>query len=592
MVHLFLYPLLTISKISTTVSYRYKKFRRKFPFLIIRYTHTHTISTSNKCLLLAAVVDVVVVGAVMALFIDSTQATYWTIPDDKLIERRAATHARVTRTFRQRQRHLVSSSSSSPDNNHHHDDDDDDMPSIDDEATLRRFHEGRILRYVRRARLPDKVGLTAICYFKRFYVDRSVMEFNPSVIALSSVYAAAKVEEVYLPVTTLLCDYDMVVNGLTHAIAVKQPVVDKKNDNDNESIRVCKGAAVRVCEDALLQTELNFLQRLDFQMICYHALRSVGYVREVLLGLQQASKLWPVVDGNDNEDNDNDGKGPSVNDDGKIVKQVCRHANDLVVAVVPLTELILTQTPAIIALATVAVAAVDVGAEKHDDNINNDIDATATRRVVDAAAKGMRSVHDEVSRAVFALRVELRRMDAQREQARIRAVDGGEGSGSESREREREVEREMEMEIAAEIEQRRVRWALQRHDPMSPSFRAEDDVDDGDDEDGVRMGDMTAERRRDAAFDDTPYGGGGENERGGDERSGGRRLSISRSVSGVKRARGMEQDGDDDDDGRGGGSSSENEDEEDDNDNGQQVIEVDGMDEMHEMHSAKRARLR
>lgn len=551
----------------------------------------HTFCNKSTCLLLVAVVVVIVhvdvVVVVMALFIDSTQATYWTIPDDKLIERRAATHARITRILQRR--HLTSSRG----NNNN---DDNDIPSIDDEATLRRFHEGRILRYVRRARLPDKVGLTAICYFKRFYVDRSVMEFNPSVIALSSLYAAAKVEEVYLPVTTLLCDFDMVVNGLTHAVAVKQPVVNKtkkdEGEGESEDIRVCKGAAVRVCEDALLQTELNFLQRLDFQLICYHALRSVGYVRQVLLGLQQAGNLWSVDDDNDD---DNDEKGTSVKDDdggGKIVKQVCRHANDLVIAVVPLTELILTQTPAIIALATIAIAAVDIGAEKHDDD-NNNSDAIAARRVVDAAAKGMRSVHDEVSRAVFTIRVELQRMDAQREQARIaRTVDDDEGGGESN---SREMEREMEIEIAAEIESRRVRWALQRHDPMSPSFRAEDDVDDDEDNDGkVMMGEMTAERRRDAAFDDTPYGRGGDD---AEERSGGRRLmSISRTVSGVKRARGMEHDDDDDDDDRGGGgdssSSSENEEEDERNNNGlqqQQVIDVDAMDEA---HSAKRARLR
>lgn len=145
------------------------------------------------------------------------------------------------------------------------------------------------------------------------------------------------------------------------------------------------------------------------ELICYYALLLVGYVREALLSLQLAGKLWSVND-NDKDNNNNDGKdAPSVNKDEddvgrKIVKHLSRHSNDLVIAVILLTGTIMTKTPDIIALATIAITAVDIVTEKPYDD-NNNCDAIAALRVIDAASKGMCSMHDELSGALFTIRV-------------------------------------------------------------------------------------------------------------------------------------------------------------------------------------------
>lgn len=202
---------------------------------------------------------------------------------------------------------------------------------------LREHHERRILNFVFRADIPVKVGLTAVAFFKRFYVDRSVISYNPSVTALSALYTATKIEEYYLPVSDLICEFDLRVNGIKARTSLK----DQPYSEDN--------TAVRVSEDALLKIELNFLEQMRFCLKAFHPMRSLGVVREFL----RAAKSWPG--------------GEDKIGESKILRQVAEYAQALLSTVIPITDVSLTHVPGLIAVAAAVIAATDVKAEPDDD---------------------------------------------------------------------------------------------------------------------------------------------------------------------------------------------------------------------------------
>lgn len=357
----------------------------------------------------------------MALFIDSTQATHWTIPSDKLAERRASTNTRIQATLAKRA------------NVHRHDRDQadqHDMLSIDDEAAIRTYHERRILSFIRKTGLPDKVAATAVTYFKRFYVDRSVTEFNPSVIALSALYASGKVEEVYLPADRLVADFDILVNKIPRKQLEKEQQSRSDDDVINEAmLDAADGTAMRVSEDALLHTELAFLQRLQFHLVCYHGFRSLGALREVL----KTQNTWVSVDQSDVGDK-NKNETSSVKQENETLRRICRSAHKWLAWRLPLTELVLTETPAVIALAACAGSAADQGVEDGDDS--------SADSVVRAAAPGMDGVLAGVRTALWTMR-EMGDDD----------VDV------------------CDMDVIKGLERKRRRWQIQENDPVSQRFR-------------------------------------------------------------------------------------------------------------------------
>eukprot|EP01104_Vermistella_antarctica_P018468 TRINITY_DN6855_c0_g1_i2.p1 TRINITY_DN6855_c0_g1~~TRINITY_DN6855_c0_g1_i2.p1 ORF type:complete len:301 (+),score=76.52 TRINITY_DN6855_c0_g1_i2:26-904(+) len=65
----------------------------------------------------------------------------------------------------------------------------------DEETKLKRHHESKIQEICKKLGLPPKVHITAVCYFKRFYLRQHVYEWDPKHIMLSCIYLACKVEE-------------------------------------------------------------------------------------------------------------------------------------------------------------------------------------------------------------------------------------------------------------------------------------------------------------------------------------------------------------------------------------------------------------
>mmetsp|Transcript_19185 Transcript_19185/g.31403 ORF Transcript_19185/g.31403 Transcript_19185/m.31403 type:complete len:356 (-) Transcript_19185:180-1247(-) len=113
---------------------------------------------------------------------------------------------------------------------------------------LLKFHELKIREVCSVFKFPDIVHATAIVYFKRFYLSRSIIDYHPKQVMLTSIYIACKVEEINMPVD----DFVRPLNA--------DP-------------------------DQILQFELVFLDSIHFQLIVFHPYRP-------LLGLiQEAEEL-------------------------------------------------------------------------------------------------------------------------------------------------------------------------------------------------------------------------------------------------------------------------------------------------------------
>lgn len=324
--------------------------------------------------------------------------------------------------------------------------DDADSLTIDEEAILRSYHEERMLRFVSSIGLPEKVGATAVLYFKRFFVDRSVTEFNPSVIALSALYAAGKVEEVYLPADRLVVDFHSVVDSVKIDLLAEGSETATVGVSDQ--LDVANGTAMRVNADALLQTELDFLQLLQFHLVCYHGLRSVGVLREIL----RTARVWCDNEGAD-ENKEKSAK------ESEVLGRVCARAHNIVARKVLLTELPLTDTPAVIALAAVATAAVDEGVETDDDNA---VDAVLT-----AAAPKSKLPDNDSGGVVSAVRAAAWTIRETPNPATFNS-SGNEisSTGNESMGMDRQ-----RIEMLRQLEARRRRLQIRSNDPLSIEFK-------------------------------------------------------------------------------------------------------------------------
>ncbi|CAK9140578.1 unnamed protein product [Ilex paraguariensis] len=66
---------------------------------------------------------------------------------------------------------------------------------IEEEQHLREFYEFKIQDVCDAFKFPRKIQATALTYFKRFYLQWSVMEHHPKDIMLTCIYTACKAEE-------------------------------------------------------------------------------------------------------------------------------------------------------------------------------------------------------------------------------------------------------------------------------------------------------------------------------------------------------------------------------------------------------------
>ncbi|GLU09643.1 hypothetical protein SLE2022_264920 [Rubroshorea leprosula] len=67
--------------------------------------------------------------------------------------------------------------------------------NVEEEQFMRVFNEDKLREVCSAFYFPNKIQVTTLVYFKRFYLQWSVMEHHPKNIMLTCVYAACKIEE-------------------------------------------------------------------------------------------------------------------------------------------------------------------------------------------------------------------------------------------------------------------------------------------------------------------------------------------------------------------------------------------------------------
>lgn len=67
--------------------------------------------------------------------------------------------------------------------------------NIEEEQYMRVFYENKLQEVCNNFQFPHKIQATALLYFKRFFLQWSVMEHHPKNVMLTCIYAACKIEE-------------------------------------------------------------------------------------------------------------------------------------------------------------------------------------------------------------------------------------------------------------------------------------------------------------------------------------------------------------------------------------------------------------
>ncbi|XP_031092993.1 cyclin-H1-1 [Ipomoea triloba] len=116
---------------------------------------------------------------------------------------------------------------------------------VEEEQLLRAFYEFKIQDVCDAFKFPRKIQATALIYFKRFYLQWSVMEHHPKNIMLTCIYIACKAEENHVSAEEL-------------------------------------GKGIEQDHQVILNNELLVLQSLDFDLIVFAPYRAVeGFVNDI-----------------------------------------------------------------------------------------------------------------------------------------------------------------------------------------------------------------------------------------------------------------------------------------------------------------------
>jgi cyclin ccl1 len=132
--------------------------------------------------------------------------------------------------------------------------------SAREEAALLRFFAAKLLGACTTLKLPRNVLATSITYLLRFYTSRSMLEYDPQLVALASLYLACKCCDSYLSAAEL-------------------------------------GRLVGAPPDALLRLELPVLQGLNFDLMVHSPYRALEGCMHDLQGLKlvtDAEKLSAI----------------------------------------------------------------------------------------------------------------------------------------------------------------------------------------------------------------------------------------------------------------------------------------------------------
>jgi cyclin H len=166
---------------------------------------------------------------------------------------------------------------------------------IDEEKLLRAFYEFKIQEVCDAFKFPRKIQATALIYFKRFYLQWSVMEHNPKEIMLTCIYTACKAEE-------------------NHVLAEEL------------------GRGIEQDHHTILNNEMLVLQSLGFDLIVYAPYRAVeGFISEVEEEYGEPSEQLQLVKESSKEEIDRIMRtdAPLLFPPGQLALAALRRANAL-----------------------------------------------------------------------------------------------------------------------------------------------------------------------------------------------------------------------------------------------------------------------
>ncbi|XP_054815167.1 cyclin-H1-1 [Prosopis cineraria] len=129
--------------------------------------------------------------------------------------------------------------------------------SIEEEQCIRVFYENKLQEVCNNFHFPHKIQATALIYFKRFYLQWSVMEHHPKNIMLTCIYAACKIEENHVSAEEL-------------------------------------GKGISQDHQMILNNEMIVYQSLEFDLIVYAPYRSVdGFVNNMEEFCKAGEEVFP-----------------------------------------------------------------------------------------------------------------------------------------------------------------------------------------------------------------------------------------------------------------------------------------------------------
>ncbi|KAG9450096.1 hypothetical protein H6P81_010061 [Aristolochia fimbriata] len=191
----------------------------------------------------------------MADFQTSTHRAKWIFTPQELVDKHQVTNQRAIKTLEQygatRLEVDVDGSPSYPEPQIDTKDNAAEKHSLpkplntEEEQLMRVFYEHKIQEVCGAFGFPHKIQGTAIIYFKRFYLQWSVMEHHPKHIMLTCIYASCKVEENHVSAEEL-------------------------------------GKGIQQDHQVILNNEMIVFQSLGFDLIVYAPYRSVeGFVNDM-----------------------------------------------------------------------------------------------------------------------------------------------------------------------------------------------------------------------------------------------------------------------------------------------------------------------
>ncbi|XP_019262491.1 PREDICTED: cyclin-H1-1 isoform X2 [Nicotiana attenuata] len=151
---------------------------------------------------------------------------------------------------------------------------------VEEEQLLRAFYEFKIQDVCDAFKFPRKIQATALIYFKRFYLQWSVMEHHPKNIMLTCIYAACKAEENHVSAEELgkgiEQDHHVILNN---EMLVLQEFRGANDDDQHETLKRMLEAA-KMEADKIMRTEAPLL--FPPGQLALAALRRANVVHDIL----------------------------------------------------------------------------------------------------------------------------------------------------------------------------------------------------------------------------------------------------------------------------------------------------------------------